>query len=162
LSDLYLLDTNVLVRSADPQSAQHAAATAAISSLTASGALLHVAPQVLIEFWAVATRPISANGLGKTTAEAVALVGSWKRGFAVLPDAPAIFDEWQRLVSSYGVSGKPTHDARLVAVMKAHGLTHFLTFNGGDFARYESGEGITVIEPANVPPVAPATGSATT
>ncbi len=36
----------------------------------------------------------------------------------------------------YRVSGKNAHDARLVAVMKPHGITRILTFNAADFARY--------------------------
>jgi len=44
----------------------------------------------------------------------------------------------------YGVSGKKTHDARLVAAMTIQGIAHILTFNSADFARYP---GITAIEP---------------
>jgi hypothetical protein len=40
------------------------------------------------------------------------------------------------------------HDARLVAVMRVHGLTHVLTFNPTDFTRYP---GITVVRPQDVP-----------
>jgi predicted nucleic acid-binding protein len=39
------------------------------------------------------------------------------------------------LISS-NVSGKPAHDARLVAAMIKHGIVHLLTFNDGDFKRY--------------------------
>jgi predicted nucleic acid-binding protein len=41
------------------------------------------------------------------------------------------------------------HDARLVASMKANGVTHILTFNISDFARYEV-EGIVVVDPVTV------------
>jgi predicted nucleic acid-binding protein len=34
------------------------------------------------------------------------------------------------------VSGKQAHDARIVAAMKVHGVTHLLTFNTDDFKRY--------------------------
>jgi predicted nucleic acid-binding protein len=51
------------------------------------------------------------------------------------------------------VRGKNAHDARLVAAMLVHGLTHVLTFNGKDFARF--GE-IAVIPPDGLPsPVSP-------
>jgi hypothetical protein len=36
------------------------------------------------------------------------------------------------------------HDARLVAAMHVHGVTHLLTLNVRDFARYP---GITVVHP---------------
>jgi predicted nucleic acid-binding protein len=54
-------------------------------------------------------------------------------------------DEWRRLVGAHAVSGKSAHDARLVAAMKVHGITHILTFNSGDFGRYPE---VTVIEPS--------------
>ena len=57
---------------------------------------------------------------------------------------PAVLTEWRRLVGAYGVLGKSAHDARLVAAMIAHGLTHFLTFNLADFNRFA---GITVLDP---------------
>ncbi len=47
----------------------------------------------------------------------------------------------------YRVSGKNAHDARLVAVMKPHGITRILTFNAADFARFE---GIEAIHPARL------------
>lgn len=64
--------------------------------------------------------------------------------FPVLEDNPLVFENWLRLVSSHGVAGKQAHDARLIAVMQAHGLTTLLTFNTEDFSRYA---GITAIHP---------------
>jgi hypothetical protein len=66
-----------------------------------------------------------------------------------LPDAPSLYPEWRRLVVAYGVSGVQVHDARLVAAMNASRLTHILTFNTVDFARYAP-EGIIAIDPAGV------------
>lgn len=67
-----------------------------------------------------------------------------------LAEDDAIYTEWRKLVSSYGVSGKTSHDARLVAAMKVHGVTHVLTFNVEDFRRFE---GIQVLHPNDVEPV---------
>ncbi len=39
------------------------------------------------------------------------------------------------------------HDAWLVAAMKAHGITHILIFNTGDFVRYD---GIQPINPVSL------------
>jgi predicted nucleic acid-binding protein len=64
-----------------------------------------------------------------------------------LPDTPALFPEWERLVVQHSVSGKNTHDARIVAAMNIHGVTQILTFNDGDFKRYP---GITSLTPASV------------
>ena len=66
-----------------------------------------------------------------------------------MPDVPAVFLEWRRLVVTFGVSGVQVHDARLVAAMKVNGVTHILTFNTSDFKRYGS-EGIVAVDPAAV------------
>jgi predicted nucleic acid-binding protein len=60
---------------------------------------------------------------------------------------PSLYDEWRRLIVAHGVSGKKTHDARLVAAMTVHHITQLLTFNSDDFSRYAS---ITVLHPASV------------
>lgn len=69
--------------------------------------------------------------------------------FPLLPDTPAIFDEWLRLVVAANVSGRQVHDTRLVAVMRTHGVTHILTFNVKDFLRFQP-FGIMAVHPADV------------
>jgi predicted nucleic acid-binding protein len=102
-------------------------------------------PQNLYEFWAVATRPIAAtNGLGLTAPQAKAEMLRILSLFAMLPDTPAIFAAWGRLVDLYDIKGKTTHDARIAAAMITHNVAHILTFNDRDFARYS---GISVIHP---------------
>jgi predicted nucleic acid-binding protein len=108
---------------------------------------LHVVAQNLIEFWAVATRPIINNGLGLSVAQTEVEVSRLKILFALVPDTPDIFSEWERIVSQYQVSGKQVHDARLVAAMKVHGLQNILTFNDGDIKRFPE---ITAVNPQRV------------
>lgn len=67
--------------------------------------------------------------------------------FVVLEDTPKIFPEWERLVVVHQVIGKQAHDARLVAAMLVHDVTHLLTFNTADFKRYSE---VTVVDPASV------------
>lgn len=64
----------------------------------------------------------------------------------MLAETPDIYSVWESLVIQHRVSGKTTHDARLVAAMKVHGVTAILTFNAADFARYP---GIDVVHPAD-------------
>jgi len=45
------------------------------------------------------------------------------------------------------VLGKNVHDARLVAAMLEHNITHLLTLNVKDFKRFDE---ITVVDPAEV------------
>ena len=60
----YLLDTNIVVRLVDAGAESHPLAVRGVSGLLGSGESCFLTPQVLIEFWAVATRPTNVNGLG--------------------------------------------------------------------------------------------------
>src|SRR5207247_626795 len=129
-----LLDTNVLLRALDRQHPMYRVARRAIIALRRQNYRLFLTTQNLIEFWAVATRPVDANGLGMSIQWTAAQLMRMKRLFAVLPDTAATFAEWERIVIQQHVSGKKAHDARLVASMKIHGIPDILTFNGSDFA----------------------------
>ena len=142
----YSLDTNVLLRAAAPKSAHHATAVEAIKRLLGGGDELFLAPQVLVEFWSVATRPVEVNGYGWPAQDAEAKVTELLRQFPLLPETPAVFPEWLRLVSRYKILGKQVHDARLVALLNIHSVPHLLTFNVGDFQAY----GTLAISPEQV------------
>jgi predicted nucleic acid-binding protein len=122
-------------------------ATTAISILLKRGEELYITPQNLIEFWNVCTRPKNKNGLGYSITETREEVAKLKTMFPLLLDTSAIYPEWERLVSTYEVKGVNVHDARLVAAMLIHGLTHILTFNIEDFRRYVE---ITPVNPGDV------------
>jgi predicted nucleic acid-binding protein len=143
----FLVDTNLLLRSIDPAHPMNGGAVHALSTLREQGEQLCIVPQNLIEFWNVYTRPLERNGLGGSPEEAEREVAQFKAFFALLPDTAAIYPTWERLVSKYAVRGVNVHDARLVAAMLVHGLTHILTFNDRDFMRYQD---ITVVPPNTV------------
>ena len=103
--------------------------------------------QSIYEFWAVATRPISANGLGLTVTECREEVTRIKHLFRFLPDQPTLFSEWERLVLEHACYGRVSFDARLVAAMRTHGIARILTFNGSDFVRFPD---LVVLDPANL------------
>lgn len=142
-----LLDTNILTRSVQPAHPMQKTALDAVSILKTRGEDLCIVPQNLVEFWTVATRPLSVNGLEMTTAQAQAELARLKSFFRFLPDSSLVYDEWENLVVHHAVSGKNTYDARLVAAMRVHGIGELLTFNSADFKRYP---GITVISPERV------------
>jgi predicted nucleic acid-binding protein len=106
-----------------------------------------IVPQNLIEFWCVATRPEFSNGLGMSIGETAQRIATFKEAFVLLPDGESIFGEWEQLVIKHQVLGKQVYDARLVAAMNVHNVTHLLTFNTADFKRYEK---ITVVDPSSV------------
>jgi predicted nucleic acid-binding protein len=143
----FLIDTNVLGRLAQPLHPFHVVATKALDKLAEESNELRIVPQVIYEFWAVATRPASENGLDFSVDDTKEQLRRYKLLFPPLRDERGILEPWEKLVVDFSVSGKPSHDARLVAAMKRHGLTHILTFDPDDFQKYP---GIQVMTPHEV------------
>lgn len=141
-----ILDANVLLRITDNTSAHHPVAMAARVALRARGHTLGTFEQSVREFWVAATRPRANNGLGLTVAEADDEVTDI-RGYApLITDPPGLFAEWRGLVVTHAWMGKPAHDARYVAAMRLLNLTHLLTSNVADFARFP----VVALDPAAV------------
>ena len=146
---IYLVDTNVLLRFLHTADASYPIVRSAVSELWTNGHELKTTSQNLTEFWNVSTRPVNRNGYGLNTSQVYELLQHGENLFPLLPDSPAIYLEWRRLVLEYCVSGIQVHDARLVAAMIVHGVTRILTFDIDDFTRYKP-EGITAVNPTDV------------
>jgi predicted nucleic acid-binding protein len=142
---MILLDANIALRLATPTHVQQAIAKAALSVLHSRGETFAIVPQTVYEFWVAATRPLAVNGLGLSIPACQTEVTRLKTYASFLPDQPALFAEWESLVVAHQCVGKVSHDARLVAAMRTHGLTQILTFNIADFRRYP---GLTIVDPA--------------
>ena len=98
---------------------------------------MHFTLQNIAEFWNVATHPIENNGLGFTVALTLGEVTKIERVLTLLPESPAIYAEWKRLVVQQNVLGTKVHDTWLVAAMNAHAVRNIRTFNGSDFTRFD-------------------------
>ncbi len=142
----YLVDTNVLLRGATSASTRHSTAAGAIAALLAQGDQLLIAPQVLVEFWSVATRPIDVNGFEWPVALVRGEIDRLLDQFPLLPEMPAVFTEWMHLAARHEAIGKRVHDTRLVAIMNVHQVSRLLTFNTSDFENYD----VTVVSPEDI------------
>ena len=132
---LYLPDTNIVLRLANEDAADHMFIRQTLRQIVVEGGELVLVPQVLYEFWGVATRPVSVNGYGWDTDHTRLEVEKLLLRFRLLQDVPEVFERWLELVTTHSVAGKQVHDARLAAA--AHGLESLLTPNGDDFKRFE-------------------------
>jgi len=141
-----LVDTNVLLRRTQPDHPSHRAAVESVARLLGGGEPLYFTFQNIAEFWNVATRPIERNGLGFSIALVLREVGIIEQSLALLPDSPAIYSEWKRLVVEHDVQGVKVHDTKLVAAMNVHHVPRILTFNTADFVRYR----VEVVHPASL------------
>lgn len=143
---MILVDSNILLR-AHPSAKLYPVVKGALTKLRAQNEALCVAPQNLVEFWAVATRPLNENGLGMDIAAAKKELSELRRLFLVLPYTAEVLETWERTVVAHGVVGKQTHDAHLVAIMQVNAVQSILTFNGGHFERFSE---VTALDPAKV------------
>lgn len=148
----YLIDTNILLRLAEPGHQMHAAAQNAINVLVKNGDELCVFPQNLIELWNVATRPAKYNGLGFTQLQTQSEVQRIEKFFRLILDKPGIYTEWKRLVIAHAVEGKEVHDTRIVAAMNVHRISQLLTFNKDDFKHFTN---IVTLSPTELQPPSP-------
>ena len=146
---IYLVDTNVLLRFSRLKDPRYQICREAVHKLETDGHQLQATLQNFAEFWNVSTRPTERNGFGRTPVETDELLQDLEKALSLLPDSPNVYPVWRRLVMDYDVSGVQVHDARLVAVMIVHNVTHILTFNATDFKRYAD-EGIVAADPAAV------------
>lgn len=138
-----LLDANILLRLAEPGHYQHQLAFDAVRAVSTDDECVLI-PQTLYEFWAVASRPLAANGLELPAAKIEEQLLDFQQIFGFAKDERVVYEIWRGLVREYEVIGPQVHDARYVAAMFRHQIGSILTFNEKDFRRYD---GIRVIAP---------------
>lgn len=140
---MILLDTNIILRFKNKQASGREIINQKIQGLKRQNHKLVICPQVLYEFYVVATRPLDKNGLGLDVKKALQEIEDIKSNFTLLLDKPTLYEEWEKVIDAYQISGKTAHDARLVAFMKTYNITKFYTLNTQDFQRF--GNLITLI-----------------
>ena len=91
---------------------------------------------MIVEYWASATRPRNANGLGLTPAETDEDLREFEIALTRWPDPRSLISEWRTLVLTQQVIGRQVYDARLAAFAQTSQLNRLLTLNAPDFARF--------------------------
>ncbi len=146
----YLLDTGVLLRLVDLGDKHHSTVRHAVRLLGDRNESVFIATQNMAEFYNVATRPVTHNGLGLSSIETIELLEDDIEPICgIVAESAPVYGEVKRLVAKYAVAGKQVHDARLVALMLVWQIENVLTLNDRHFRRFEP-EGITVVTPAAI------------
>lgn len=115
------INTCVLLRTRDVRSPLHIVAKQALQQLANSNVRSFVAPQILAEYWAVATRPADQRGgLGLHPDTVREDIRYFMELYEMAREPHNLFDTWLEILSTYGVSGKAVWDARLAAVLKVN------------------------------------------
>ncbi len=86
-----LLDTNILLRLAVASHPTHIDAVSAVHKIRDRGDQPAIVPQVLYEYWVVATRPTAQNGLGLTPTSARQAIDEFLKSIVLLGDEQGIF-----------------------------------------------------------------------
>ena len=147
----YAVDTSIWARSLHQNHPLQQPSKEAVKTLLLQGETIYLLPQNLYELWVVATRPSGENGFGLAAAQARQQLEDLESLFELKVDTAAIYQEWKTLVTQHTVMGKVGHDARIVAAMKVHGITHLLTLNAGDFKRFSDITVVTLDQILNPP-----------
>jgi predicted nucleic acid-binding protein len=142
-----LIDTNVLVYALFPSMPDYAASRALLDRANAADANLCVAPQNLIEFFAVVTDPRRVTK-AKTPDEALQAIDDFlaQPGLGLLPIPHDLIPRWCGLIRQSSTAKKRAFDTQLVAVMLASSVAKIYTFNVADFQVF-SFAGISAVTP---------------
>jgi predicted nucleic acid-binding protein len=140
---MILVDANILVRLCNRDDALYKRTLAAVFSHRQTDKLV-VGPQSLYEFWAVATRDPTNNGLGMNAARARRWINRYLRLFQLVHEPANLLGAWTALVETHDIRGFRAHDARYVALMQVLGIDKLMTLNPKHFKTFA----VTVINPA--------------
>ncbi|MBS0209145.1 MAG: PIN domain-containing protein [Planctomycetes bacterium] len=142
-----LIDTGVLLRAFDTSSPEYRPIRQALRTLWLRQERLVVTLQNLAEFWNVSTRPIDKNGFGLSAELAERRLTIVERICEVVTEDEHSYRIWKGLLITHAVTGVAVHDARLVSVMLARGVSTVVTLNERDFQRYGD---IAVVNPRSL------------
>ena len=143
---MILLDNNILARLTNDGHTSCQRTRDVVHKLLRRGEVLVICPQAIYEFWAVATRSKSGNGLGLSESQVSQWISFFRRRFCFLPDRPELAETFTELVRAKSVRGFRAHDARYVAFAHTQGIACLLTFNGQDF----QGLPVTLLDPNQI------------
>src|SRR5690348_4175011 len=106
----YLADTNVSSRRVLLSDPLYGIVKGALDALILHGETVYVTAQNLVEFQALATRPVEANGLGLTPAQANERAEDIEALFPLLAEVPEIYSHWRTLMETVEVRGRQVYD----------------------------------------------------
>jgi predicted nucleic acid-binding protein len=147
VSELFI-DTNTLVYSTNILSPWHQIANAVVQRFRGLGTELIVSPQIIREYLAVNTR-LSVTSKEPPLSSILDNVQSFRASFRLVEETGLVLDALADILRTIPVAGKQVYDANIVATMQVYGISHLLTHNTADFARFS--RFITIVPLENSP-----------
>ena len=144
-SEIGLLDTNILVYAADETSPFHQSAVALREKGLRNEISLCICPQVLNEFFAIATNPRRVSS-PRTQKEAILEMEKYFHSKNILKiyPGPEIIDRIIDLLKRHEITKQEIFDLQLVATMLSNNVTRLYTYNQEDFYKFKE---IEVLSP---------------
>ena len=131
--DLIMVDTNILLTATNALRPGHPAALGIFRKALDEGVHLASCGQILREYLVVATRPISVNGLGLSSEDALRNLEWFRKRQVYLEEPESVHHILIGLVERHKAAGKRIHDLNIAAMMKEHRIRILLTENPDDF-----------------------------
>jgi predicted nucleic acid-binding protein len=132
--DLAMVDTNILLTATNAQRPGHSTACGVFQKALDGGVHLATCGQILREYMVVATRPVSVNGLGLSSEDALKNLEWFRKRQVYLEEPESVHHILTGLVERHKAAGKRIHDLNIAALMKEHRIRTLLTENPDDFS----------------------------
>jgi uncharacterized protein len=131
------VDTNILVYAHRREAPRHKASAAVLRALCESTTPWAIPWPCLSEFYSVVTNKKIWKDKASSPAEALGQIGAWCKApnVLLLSEVSASLDLLSEVLLDANVRGPLVHDARIVALCRAHGVRVLLTADR-DFSRF--------------------------
>jgi toxin-antitoxin system PIN domain toxin len=138
------VDSNIFVYAHREDSPWHPAADRPLTSLAESGAQWVIPWPCVHEFLAITTHPRIFNP-PTPISRAIEALDAWFESPSVhlIGEAPGYWEELKSVIRSGRISGGATHDARIYAICRLHGVRELWSADR-DFTHFK---GIRVVNP---------------
>ena len=138
------VDSNILVYAHREDSAWHQAAARALTGLAEGGAQWVIPWPCVHEFLAITTHPKIFIPPTPVSIAIDALDAWFESPFVhLIGEAPGYWEELKSVIRSGRISGAATHDARIYALCRLHGVRELWSADR-DFSRFK---GVRVVNP---------------
>lgn len=130
------IDANILLYSMNVDSPFHHDARRALQHADQRGIETVISTQILREFYGISSRS-GKDGHQVDTAPILESIQAFRESFRVLDDNSFVSVQlFGSIATTTYVGGRQIHDANIVATMLTYRITHLLTNNPDDFARF--------------------------
>lgn len=136
-SSQIFVDTNVLIYAFSKESEYYKASRELLNKAQEGELSLCIAPQVLAEFYAIATDPRRTTVPQKPQETANVIDQLLEMPGMVLLSLPVdVVNRWTALIRQHPVRGRDIFDVQLVATMLGNGVSQIYTYNRKNFEKF--------------------------